>query len=162
MVDCRCHSDESATSMLSKFEQEKARVALLMQRLGLVPKEYQDPQAGGHAHDETGADVVKLIDERRIGIQVTDLDTGDVPGRARAAEAKLARDAEGRGGVYATWAQNQPDLMIAALASSIARKSRISFAGFEEFWLLVCSGTPQAGAIASTFLITPWLDVEKT
>jgi len=35
--------------MLSKFEQEKARVALLMQRLGLVPKEYQDPQAGGHA-----------------------------------------------------------------------------------------------------------------
>ena len=37
MVDCRCHSDESATSMLSKFEQEKARVALLMQRLGLVP-----------------------------------------------------------------------------------------------------------------------------
>ena len=148
--------------MPSKFEQEEACVALLMRRLGFVPSEYYDPQTGGHARDETGADVVALIDGRRIGIQVTDLDTGNVPGLARAAEAKLAHDAQGRGGVYATWAQNQPDLMIAALASSIARKSRISFAGFEEFWLLVCSGTPQAGAIASTFLITPWLDVEKT
>src|SRR5262245_1943 len=63
------------------------------------------------------------------------------------------------GGTYATWAQNQPAQVISALARSIARKSRISFAGFEQFWLLACCGTPQLGAIVSTFVMTPWLDV---
>jgi hypothetical protein len=147
--------------MPSKFEQEKGRVALLMQRLGILPTEYQDPQPAGHAREETGADVAAVVDGRRIGIQVTDLDTGDVPGEARSAEARLARNAEGRGGVYATWAQNQPDMMFAAVARSVARKSRMSFAGFEEFWLLICCGTPQPAAIASTFLVTPSLDVGK-
>jgi hypothetical protein len=56
-----------------------------MQRLGLTPIEYRDPQAGGHARDETGADVIAIIDASRIGIQVTDVDTGDSPGKARAA-----------------------------------------------------------------------------
>jgi hypothetical protein len=147
--------------MQSKFEQEKARVELLMQRLGLVPTEYQDPQVGGQGHNETGADVVAVIDRCRVGIQVTDLDTGDVPGEARAAEAKLPHDAQSLGGTYATWAQNQSGRMIAALVRSIARKSRMSFAGFEQFWLLVCCGTPQLGAVVSTFIMTRWLDVGK-
>jgi len=147
--------------MSSKFEQEKARVELLMQRVGLVAMEYRDPQASGHARDETGADVIAVIGGCRVGIQVTDLDTGNIPGEARAAEVKLAQDAESRGGTYATWAQNQPDQVLAALARIIARKSRMSFAGFDQFWLLVCCGTPQLGAIASTFLITPWLDTGK-
>jgi hypothetical protein len=51
---------------------------LLMRRLGFVPAEYQDPQTGRHARDETGADA--LIEGRGAGIQVTDLDTGDLPG----------------------------------------------------------------------------------
>jgi hypothetical protein len=66
--------------MPSKFEQERSQVVLLMRRLGLAPAEYQDPQTGRHARDETGADVVALIEGRRVGIQVTDLDTGDLPG----------------------------------------------------------------------------------
>jgi hypothetical protein len=147
--------------MPSKYERERSQVDLLMRRLGLAPAEYRDPQAGGHARDETGADVVALIDGHRIGIQVTDLDTGDQPGEARAAESKLARDAEGRGSTYGTWAQNQPDLMIAAIKRSISRKSLTSFTGFDEFWLLVCSGVPQFGAIASTLVVTPWLDLGR-
>jgi hypothetical protein len=134
---------------------------LLMRRLGLAPAEYQDPQTGRHARDETGADVVALIEGRRVGIQVTDLDTGDLPGGVRAAEAKLSRDAESRGSTYGTWAQNRPDRMIAAVARSISRKSRMSFAGFDDFWLLVCCGVPQFGAIASTSVLTPWLDVAR-
>ena len=146
--------------MPSKFEHEKSRVVLLMRRLGLVPAEYRDPQTGKHARDETGADVIALIEGRRVGIQVTDLDTGRSPGKARAAEAKLARDAEKRGSTYATWPQNQPDRMIAAVARTISRKSRMSFAGFDDFWLLVCCGVPQFGAIASTLVLTAWLDTE--
>jgi hypothetical protein len=73
---------------------------------------------------------------------VTDLETGDVPEEARAAEVKLARGAESHGGAYGTWTQNRPDPTIAAVARSIARKSQISFARFDEFWLLVSCGTP--------------------
>jgi hypothetical protein len=105
--------------------------------------------------------VVALIDGRRVGIQVTDVDTGDLPGEARAAEAKLARDADSRGSTYSTEAQNQSDRMIAAIANQVARKSRMSCAGFNEFWLLVCCGVPQFGAIASTFALTPWLDAGR-
>jgi hypothetical protein len=147
--------------MPSKFERERSQVVLLMRRLGLAPTEYQDPQAGGHARDETGADVVALIDGRRVGIQVTDVDTGDLPGEARAAESKLARDAESRDSAYTTSAQNQPDRMIAAIANQVSRKSRISCAGFNDFWLLVCCGIPHFGALASTFVLTPWLDTGR-
>jgi hypothetical protein len=143
----------------AKFESEKGRVALLMQRLGLTPTEYQDPQAGGHARDETGADVIAVINGRRKGIQVTDVDTGNSPGEARAAETKLARDAERQHTTYGTWGQNDPGKVIKAIAHSIQRKSRMSFAGFDDFWLLVCCGVPQFGAIASTLVMTPWIDV---
>jgi len=148
-------------AMPSKFEQEKARVVLLMRRLGIAPTDYLDPQTGRHSRNETGADVVALIGSRRVGIQVTDLDTGESPGKARAAEAKLARDVEGSGGTYATWAQNSPDLVIASIERSITRKSRMSFAGFDDFWLLVCCGVPQLGAMVSTFVMTPWLDIGR-
>jgi len=157
----RITSQPESRAMPSKFERERSQVVLLMRRLGLAPTEYQDPQAGGHARDETGADVVALIDGRRVGIQVTDVDTGDLPGEARAAEAKLARDADSRGSTYSTEAQNQPDRMIAAIAIQVARKSRMSCAGFNEFCLLVCCGVPQFGAIASTFVLTPWLDAGR-
>jgi hypothetical protein len=147
-------------AMPSKFERERSQVALLMRRRGLAPTEYQDPQAGGHARDETGADVIALIDGQRVGIQVTDLDTGDLQGEARAAETKLARDAERRDSTYATLPQNQLERMIAAIANQVSRKSRMSFAGFDDFWLLVSCGIPQFGAVASTLVLTPWLDTE--
>jgi hypothetical protein len=146
--------------MRSKFERERSGVELLMRQLGLAPAEYRDPQAGGHARDETGADVIALIGGRCVGIQATDLDIGDLPGAARRVETKLARAAERRGTTYATWPTNQSDQIIAALARAISRKSRTSFAEFDEFWLLVCGGVPQFGAIASTLVLTPWLGTE--
>jgi hypothetical protein len=51
--------------------------------------------------------------------------------------------------------------MIAAAASTISRKSLMSFAGFDDFCLLVCGGVPEFGAIASTFVLTPWLDTGR-
>jgi hypothetical protein len=141
----------------SKFEMEMYRVALLMQRLGLAVDEYEAPNSkvsGG----ESGADVVVVCDGCRIGIQVTDLDTGEEPGQARKAETHLARDATSRGSTYGTFAQNDPGKLVAAIERSISRKALMSFAGFDEFWLLLCCGVPEFGAIAATFVMTSLLD----
>ena len=128
-----------------------------MQRLGLMVDEYEDPNSKARA-DESGADVVVVCGGRRIGIQVTDLDTGAKSGDARRDEKRLAEDAASRCGVYGTFAQNDPNTIIAAIKRSIGRKALISFAGFEKFWLLVCCGVPELGAVAATFVMTPWLD----
>jgi hypothetical protein len=143
---------------MASFEKEKGRVELLMERLGLAPDEYVDPNTTRAG--ETGADVIAIIARRRIGIQVTDLDTGEAAGKARAAEAKLARDATARGSTYGTWTQNDASKLMAAIARSLMRKSRMSFAGFDEFWLLMCAGVPEWGAIGATFVVTPWLTAD--
>src|SRR5271155_477003 len=98
---------------MASFEKEKGQVVLLMQRLGMGPDEYRDPNTTRAG--ETGADVIAIIDGHRIGIQVTDLDTGETVGTARAAEAKLARDAAARGSTYGAWAQNDAGRLMAAI-----------------------------------------------
>lgn len=118
---------------MASFEKERDRVVLLMKRLGIGPDEYLDPNTTRAG--ETGADVITILDGRRIGIQVTDLDTGEVAGTARAAEAKLAKQ-----GAYGTWAQNDPQKIMAAIVRSLTRKARMSSAGSQEFWLLMCAG----------------------
>jgi hypothetical protein len=144
---------------LSKFEMEKAAVEQLMHRLGQAVDRYEDPNQARGATGESGADVVVIINVRRIGVQVTDLDTGNVPGQARAAESKLARDAESRGTTYATWGQNDPRKMLEVIVRSISRKAKMSFAGFDEFWLLVRCCVSTFGAVASTFTMTEWIAV---
>jgi len=80
--------------MATKFDIEKVRGAFLLEQLGITPEDYHDPNRGGV--QESGADVVAVIDGHRIGIQVTDIDTGAARGKARAAEKHLARgDPEG-------------------------------------------------------------------
>jgi hypothetical protein len=142
---------------VASFDKEKGRVILLMRRLGLAPDEYRDPSAGGAG--ESGADVVVVFGNRRIGIQVTDLDMGDVPGTARREETGLARGAAARGGAYLTWGQNDLGKITDAIVRSLTRKARMSFAGFDEFWLLMCAGVPELGAIGATAVMTPWLAV---
>ncbi len=36
----------------------------------------------------------------------------------------------------------------------------MSFAGFDEFWLLMCAGVPEWGAIGATSIMTPWLSTD--
>jgi hypothetical protein len=143
---------------MASFGQEQHRVALLMRRLGLQPDEYLDPKAA--ARDETGADVIAVFGDRRVGVQVTDLDTGDAPGSARRLESRLARDAKSLGTTYGTWAQNNVEKIIGSIVRSLTRKTRLSFAGFDDFWLLMCTGAPEWGAIGGTFVMTPWLTTD--
>ena len=62
-----------------------------MQRLGLAADEYEAPNSKASGGD-SGADVVVVCNGCRIGIQVTDLDTGEELGQSRKAETRLARD----------------------------------------------------------------------
>jgi hypothetical protein len=109
---------------VASFEKENGRVVLLMDRLGLVPEAYLDPNTTRAG--ETGADVIAIIDGRRIGIQVTDIDTGEVPGAARREESRLARDAAARDSTYGTWAQNDPGKIMGSILGSLTRKARMS------------------------------------
>jgi hypothetical protein len=145
--------------LMASFETELTRVRWLMKRLNMTADEFSDPnntRAG-----ESGADVIVTIGGRRIGVQVTDLDTGDKSGAARATEARLAKVAAAGNSTYGVWAQNDTGRVLAAIERSVTRKTRMSFAGFDEFWLLICAGVPSVGAVASTFVMTPCLPTEE-
>jgi hypothetical protein len=139
--------------MKNKFIRERHLVELLMQRLGIAAQ-YVDAMA--KVAEETGADVIAVTAKGRIGIQVTELDTGSVAGTARGEERKIARAAAG--GPYGTWGQHDPGVVFSAIRRSIARKAAMTPAGaFAEVWLLISCGIPEPGSIGSTFVYTPAL-----
>jgi hypothetical protein len=74
--------------MTNKFVREKHLVELLLKRLGFAASGYLDPNDASGV--ETGVDVIAIIAQKRIGIQVTELDTGSKAGKSRADEKKLA------------------------------------------------------------------------
>jgi hypothetical protein len=140
--------------MAAKYERERSLVELLLSRRGLVAEEFIDPNQEG---DETGADVIAVVGGRCIGVQVTELDTGDIPGRARATEKASWREAQDRGqGTYAGWAQNDPSKLISAVARAIASKVQ-HIVGCDEAWLLMSASLPVTGALVSTFVVSQWL-----
>ncbi len=149
---------------MSDSTREKDAVQRLAIILGMDVGEYLDPKHISAI--ESGADVVLVTaDWRRIAVQVTELDTGSIPGRARGKEVYLAGQASGR--PYATWVQNDVVAIEAAIRRAIRRKVKIAakhdFTGYEEVWLLVWASVPQIGAIGSTFM-PPWtngLNVEQ-
>ena len=149
---------------MTHFEIEGLYVRKLMEYLERPVARCRNPNA--EAGRETGADVlIELTDGRRIGVQVTRIDTGEHPGESAAAERSLARAAERQSnGVYATWAQNDPCKMVAAIARSVARKAKIAGrhkiegALFDDLWLLMCCGAPKSGLIGATLAVTTWLD----
>lgn len=146
----------SAAITSPKFVRERDLVERLVRRLALSVESYQDPNTTG---PETGADVTIIRGRQRIGVQVTILDTGAVPGKAIAAEKAQAKAAlEGGGtGVYAGWGNPVP---MDAIVAAITKKARARVAGFDEVWLLVSAGIPEHGATIATSLMTQWLTPE--
>lgn len=142
-----------------KFQRERHLTELLMRRLG-VAATYLNPHAG--ARDETGVDVIAITEAGRIGVQVTELDPGDQPGRMRAAERKAADAARKNGNdIYWGWGQNDVSKVVAGIRRGIQRKSRMSHAlGFQGVWLLASCGIPDLGSVTSTIVVTPWLTPE--
>jgi hypothetical protein len=137
---------------MMRFEREKSLVELLMRRLGLTVERYINPKE--EVDDETGADVIAVVNGRRIGVQVTELDTGDEPGRSRATEKTLWRSAQEQGqGAYCQPVQNDPNKLVARIARAVASKVQ-HVNGCDEAWLLISAGVPEPGSVASTFLVT--------
>jgi hypothetical protein len=137
-----------------KFAREKDLVDLLMQRLDLAVSRYSDPN--DQPNVETGVDVVADTALGRLGIQVTEFDTGSKPGAARAAEKAASRKGEEEhGGVYGGWAQNDLSSVLKAIRRRIERKAVAStIPGFDEVWLLISCGVPEPGSVVSTFAVT--------
>jgi len=144
--------------MAVKYARERAWVELLMRRRGLTAESYVDPN--NEAGDETGADVIAIVSGRRIGIQLTELDTGDLAGQARASEKAAWRDAQKCGhSTYGSWAQNDPSKLVTAIARAVKSKMQ-QIVGCNEAWLLISASVPELGTLASTFVITPWLPAD--
>lgn len=146
---------------MASLEREKALVEHLLSRLGFGDAIIDDPNAA--AGKETGVDVrVRLVDCRIVGVQVTKIDPYAEPGTARGQEKAVARADHGK--PYGMWGQNNPSVVLNAIARAITRKVEIaakhSFDGYNEVWLLLCAGIPEHGAAVSTFVMTPWLSAE--
>jgi hypothetical protein len=141
-----------------RFEREKHLVALLNQRRGQPAHDYSDPNTA--AGRETGVDVLMVSDEGRIGIQVTEIDTGDVQGMARADEKKAWRNSGLA--TYVALTQNDCNKLLASIQRAITRKVAIAeahpFGEFNAVWLLASAGVPEMGAVASTLIMSPCLD----
>ena len=145
---------------MASFEREEALVRRLLARLCLDDATTGNPNVSGK---ETGVDVtVNLADLRTIGVQVTEVDPWSIPGSASGREKAVAKTAPGK--PYGMWGQNDPLVVLDAIARAITRKVGIaanhSFDGYDEVWLLVCGGLPEHGAVVSTFVMTSWLSDE--
>jgi len=139
---------------MASFDLEKDRVERLLARLGLLGFTLTDPGTA----PETGIDVVaELSDGRRIGIQVTEIDPHQKPGKARKQENGLAKAADGR--PYGSWAQNDTAMVLGAFRNAVEKKikiaARYAFDGVDEVWLLMCGGVPEAPV--STFIMSSWI-----
>jgi len=144
---------------LTKFERETSFVLHLAGRLGLgiTRNDISDPNT---SDSETGLDaIMRLPDGLRVGVQVTEIDPFPNPGKARALEKKVA--GQNTNAVYCDWAQNDLQIVLDSLKRAIQRKIAIAephpFEQVDTVWLLACAGIPEHGAVASTFLMTPWL-----
>ena len=141
---------------MASFEREATFVEHLLARLDLQGASLSNPNSDG---SETGMDVlVRLAEDKVVGVQVTELDPNTRRGEARAREKQDAGRDEN---VYGGWAQNSPSVVLNSLVRTIEGKVRIaarhSFEDVHEVWLLVCCSVPEHGAIISTLLMTPWL-----
>lgn len=145
---------------MASFEREEELVRRLLVRLGIDNAATEDPNAD---RPETGIDVmVRLADLRTIGVQVTEVDPYPKPGSARAQEKAIAKVAPNK--PYGMCGQNNPSVVLDAIARVITRKAKIaakhSFDGYDEVWLLLCGGIPEYGALVSTSIMTPLLSAE--
>lgn len=149
---------------MADFDKEKPYAELLMRHLSIGVADYVD--INKRMGRQTGADVLAIaVDGSRIGVEVTEVDTGTGRGVARREEKRVEREAHDSGlSVYGMYARNDENALINALADAIRGKADISlnhdFKEFTEAWLLVVCGVPEVSAVVSTFVVTPWITAQ--
>jgi hypothetical protein len=116
--------------------------------------------------EETGVDVMSVIDGQKIGIQVTEYNPEDglesKPKRnPRGAEKKLARNELDKSGGVKSYGLLVPADYIAALKTRIKNKLLKSSFSFDKVWLLITSQNPDWGSTSSTFVSSPTISVSE-
>lgn len=141
-----------------KFEDEKGAVEHLLHRLQLTPDGPLTKPNTKRA--QSGADVLAVIGGQRIGVQHTDVEcavsiSGKVArgrGKPRALEKKA-----GEKGQYAGFGENDPEKLLANIVRAIIEKTTKQMADFDQNWMLVVAGNPNAplSTFVMTQLVTP-------
>ncbi len=144
----------------SKFEEEKEIAARFLLLLGHSNFSLHDPNAGQQS--DSGADVLAVVDSRRYGIQVTVLHPDEGQSSNEKGSDQRRREAQFKESTqpYAMWGTPNP---MAGLKYRIEQKRKKTYlqANFDEVILLIVSGLPQMGAVTSTLLFEPFLDLGK-
>jgi hypothetical protein len=144
----------------TKFHEEKEIVERLLRLLGCRNFSLHDPNAQPGA--ETGADVLVVLDGKRYGVQVTLLHTDEGLSSSQKGSELRRQEARFKNNTqpYAAWGNPRP---MPALQYRIAEKCKKSYppGNFDEVVLLLVSGLPQMGAIASTIVLDLALSADK-
>jgi hypothetical protein len=112
---------------------------------------------------ETGADVqASLSSGHKIGIQVTVFHSDeDLAKNGRACRSQEEKDKKlGIIQTYGVPADYRPALQ-KRIGEKISKAQEYSFSEFDEVWLVVAASLPQVGAIASTTILSLFIDSEK-
>lgn len=109
-------------------------------------------------------DVIALIDGHRIGIEESkfhgDEQSVTSGSQLRAEEAQIAKQAEGH--PYSMWGVADPLLgIVARITDKIERAKKYDASCYSELWLLISSQLPMPGAVASTFVFAPFVNVSR-
>jgi hypothetical protein len=136
--------------MDNHYPREEALVLHLVERLKLdLAKPPWNPNS---SRFQSGADVTLLLsDGRLIGVQVNEIDPFARAGARGREKAQVRASASG---VVGNYVQNDSVIALDSISRAIKRKAciRSSKTQFNEFWLLLCAGVPDAPT--STFIPT--------
>jgi hypothetical protein len=103
-----------------------------------------------------------VLDGKRYGIQVTLLHTDEGLSPTQKGSELRRQEAKFKNSTvpYAAWGNPNP---MPALQYRIDEKCKKSYPGanFDEVILLIVSGLPQMGAVTSTIVVEPFLQVDK-
>jgi hypothetical protein len=144
----------------TKFDQEREIVDRFLRLLGCSNFSLHDPNVSQGS--ETGADVSAVLDGKRYGIEVTLLHSDEGSSSTQRGSELRHQEAKFKNSTvsYAAWGNPNP---MPALRYRIEEKCKKSYpeSDFDEVVLLVVSGLPQMGAITSTLLFEPFLDLSN-
>lgn len=110
-------------------------------------------------------DVTAVGNGCRIGIEVTEFHSDEGQSSRggsiqRKTEKQINRNASGR--PYAMWGVVDPmPALITRIMDKVEKAKHYQIKNFDELWLLIGAAIPQPGAMVSTYILSPALDLEK-
>lgn len=108
-------------------------------------------------------DVIALVDDERIGIEVTQFHADEKPGGRGGSDLRAQAIEKVRGsggGPYCQWGVPNPLCgLVTRINKKISTAATYDKKGYDQLWLLVCSQVPEIDAVGATFALPPFIDV---